>query len=250
MTGQLTFYLKFGEKLANCYSWRCFPERNRPPRRRSKILNVKSIIGFLISLVSVLGINFIPLEIWLYRSFSGETTMIIYWVESLLALLLGVGFVRLFAPPRDETGKLRTRGQVLQLYLLLGLVFGLGGGFFMCVFIFLVLKAKVAFAAVWTAIIWIFGFQILEFIGALLMLRPLTLLKAQLFLNRSLGRIFLLYLCVFVGIGIAFFVEKWFILPFIILKTIVDIGEQIQLFTGSGKRDEKVNPLLVDYSKR
>ena len=90
-------------------------------------MNAKSVTGFLVALVSVLGINFIPLEMWLYHDFSGETLMIVYGIENVLALLLGVVFVLLFAPRRDDSSKIRTRREVVQLYLLLGLTFSVGG---------------------------------------------------------------------------------------------------------------------------
>jgi hypothetical protein len=213
-----------------------------------KVLSFKSISGFLLALVSVAGVNFVPLEMWLDRDFSAETLMIVYAVENAVAFALGIAFVRLFAPARDSSSKLKTRREVLELYLALGAGFGLASSIFMVGFIFLVLRAPVDFAAVAEASVWIFGFQLLLFAADALMLRPLDLLGAQLYLNRSLGRIFLLFLCVCVGFAVAFFVEKWFVLPFIVLKTITDVGEQIQIFTGKG--EEKVNPLTEDYGKK
>ena len=67
------------------------------------------------------------------------------------------------------------------------------------------------------------------------MLRPFSLKKSEFFLTRSLGRVFLLFLAVFIGIFLAAYADKWFVIPFIALKTIADIGEQIQLFTGKEK---------------
>src|SRR5688500_7536854 len=179
-----------------------------------KSFNLKTISGFIIALVSVLGINFIPLDMWWDKGLSGETLMIIYALENAVAFSLGIFFVFLFAPKRDASGKLTTRKEVFKLYLLLGISFSIASGIFLFGFIFLILRAQIDFSYVQTAIIWIFGFQVVLFIGDLLMLRPLNLLQAQLYLNRSLGRIFFLFLCVFIGIFIALFADRLFVLPF------------------------------------
>jgi hypothetical protein len=192
---------------------------------------------------------------WLYHDFSGEMTMIVYALENVLAIVLAVVFVLLFAPRRDEkiklnSDKMQTRRELLQTYVLFGGFLSFVSGLIMMLFIFGILKTEIAFSAVTMAVIWIFGFQILEFIGDFIMLRPLALRRAEGFLTRSLGRIALLFLCVFLGLVIAFLVEKWFVLPFIILKTIVDIGEQIQIFTGFGKPDEELSPLRQTCGRR
>jgi Family of unknown function (DUF6498) len=209
----------------------------------------KSIVGFIISLISVLGVNFIPLEWWLYRDFSGENTMVLYALENTVAVFLAVIFVLLFAPQKEPAKKLLTRKELLQGYLVAAIGFSVGSGVFLCAFIFLILKTKIAVAAMLSALLWIFGFQILEFIADSIMLRPLSLSKAGIFLNRSLGRVFLLFLGVFIGIFVALFADKWFVLPFVILKTIVDIGEQIQIFTGFGKKGDEVNLLTENFRK-
>lgn len=206
----------------------------------NKTWNFKTIIGFIISLISVLSINFIPLEMWLYRDFSGENAMILYALENILAIIFAAIFVLLFAPRKEQAKKLVTRKEILQGYLVASIGLSLGSGIFLFAFIFLILKAEIFWLTIFSALIWIFGFLILEFIADAIMLRPLSLAKAQIFLNRSLGRVVLLFLCVFIGIFVALFADKWFIVPFVILKTIVDIGEQIQIFTGFGKNNHEI----------
>lgn len=202
-------------------------------------MKFKSIIGLIISLIAVLGINFIPLEMWFNRNFSGEYAMIIYALENAFAIIFAVVFVILFAPTREQIEKLRTRKEILQTYLVVTIGFSVGSGIFIAAFIFLILKVKIDFSAVQSAMIWILGFQFLEFFGDVLMLRPFSLKKAEFFLTRSLGRVFLLFLAVFIGIWVAAFADKWFVIPFIVLKTITDIGEQIQRFMGKEKDSAK-----------
>jgi hypothetical protein len=214
------------------------------------MIKVKKIVGFLISLVSVLAINFIPLEMWLYRDFSSESAMIFYALENIIAIALAAVFVLLFAPveevnpdyhrkaeilkehPAFEVVSIRRKKDILTQYLVFSVAFSIGAIIFMLVFIFLILKTQIQFAAVTTALWWILGFQILEFFGDFLMLRPLTLAQTEVFLKRSMGRVALLFLSVFIGIFLAFWVQKWFVIPFIALKTMADIGEQVQIFKG------------------
>lgn len=202
-------------------------------------MKIKSIIGLIISLIAVLGINFIPLEMWLNRNFSGEYAMIIYALENVFAIVFAVVFVILFAPKREQIEKLRTRKEILQTYLVVAVGFSVGSGIFIAAFIFLILKVKIDFSAVQSAMMWILGFQFLEFFGDVLMLRPFSLKKTEFFLTRSLGRVFLLFLAVFIGVWVAAFADKWFVIPFIVLKTITDIGEQIQKFMGKEKDSAK-----------
>jgi hypothetical protein len=195
-------------------------------------LNKKSIIGFIVSVVSVLGINFIPLEMVLYKDYSSETTMVVYALENVLAIFSATVFIRLFAPRRDLAGKIKTRKELLQVYLLSTISLTIGSGIFLAVFIFGILRADVAFSATATALAWISGFLVLEFIADFIMLRPLSLARADAFLTRSVRRVFLLFLGVFLGVFLAAFVKRGFVIPFIILKTLADIADQIEIYQG------------------
>jgi hypothetical protein len=195
-------------------------------------LNKKSIIGFIISVISVLGINFIPLEMLLYKDYSSETTMVVYALENVLAIILATAFILLFAPRTDQTAKIRTRKELVQVYLLSSVSLTIGSGVFLSVFIFGIMRADVTFPAVAQAMIWICGFLVLEFIGDFIMLRPLSLAQADNFLTRSIRRVFLLFLGVFLGVFLAAFGNKMFVMPFIILKTLADIADQIEIYQG------------------
>jgi hypothetical protein len=56
--------------------------------------------------------------------------------------------------------------------------------------------------------------------------RPLA--AGEAWVAQSLGRVFLLFLAVFVGVFAASFSNDWFVMPFIALKTIVDLGTHAQ----------------------
>nr|HMQ55275.1 hypothetical protein [Anaerolineae bacterium] len=56
----------------------------------------------------------------------------------------------------------------------------------------------------------------------------LSLVRAEKLTEQSMGRAALLYLAVFMGICAAPFLTNGFLLPFIGLKTIADVGQPIQ----------------------
>jgi hypothetical protein len=212
---------------------------------------MKRIAGFLISLISVLGINFIPLEMYLYRDFSWESAMIFYGLENILAIGFTAGFVFLFAPKKENVSHLlppaerlkmeiafrdkksQRREGILTGYLLFAAAFGGGGMLFLVAFVLVALKKSVQFGSIASALPLIAGFLLLEFFGDWLMLRPLTMASVESLLKRSMGRIALLYLSVFLGFFLAIFVEWLFFIPFIILKTLADITEVAQIFKTS-----------------
>jgi hypothetical protein len=210
---------------------------------------IKKVLAFVLSLVSVAGVNFIPLEMWLYRDFSSGQTMFLYLMENLMAVPLAVLFVLLFAPKNDVVKKPRTRKEIISAYLVIALTFSLGGAIFMTFFLIGILKAPLNLHLVWNAAMWIGFFLAIEFCADSLMLRPLSLWKAELFLSRRLGNVFLLFLSVFIGIFLALFVESWFVVPFVILKTLADIGEQIRTFTGYNERSDEAETAASFFSK-
>ena len=211
-------------------------------------MNARNIIGFLISLISILGVNFIPLEMFLYRDFSAESAMVFYALENVAAIVFAVVFVALFAPAKEENPdfahrdeilkqnpgfaveRVRKKSEILQGYLVFSIGFSAGSLVFLTAFIFIVLKTHIQIAAVVTGFYWIIGFQCLEFLGDLLTRRPLSLAKSETYLKQSMGRVALLFLAVFIGIFLALFVDRWFVVPFIALKTITDIAGLLQNF--------------------
>lgn len=169
---------------------------------------------------------------WLYKDFSSETTMVVYALENVLAIILATVFILALAPRSDQTAKISTRKELLQVFLLSSIGLSVGSGIFLSVFIFGIMRADVTFSAVASALAWISGFLVLEFIGDFIMLRPLSLAQADNFLTRSVRRVFLLFLGVFLGVFLAAFGNKLFVMPFVILKTLSDIGDQIEVYQG------------------
>jgi Family of unknown function (DUF6498) len=67
-------------------------------------------------------------------------------------------------------------------------------------------------------------FQLVIFLTDLRRLRGINLPDAETYLTGALGRVFLLAFAVWAGLLLAFFVNSAFVIPFIVLKTIVDVG--------------------------
>ena len=184
-------------------------------------MNLKSVTGFVLSILTTLGINFIPLEMWLSDNFSGAETMVLYALENLVMLTLTLILIWLLAPRID-----------LQGFVITGYGFCLVTSIFIAFFIFGLMPGEVALSDVMTAMKWIIILQIIGFIIDLTFLRPMSSVGAERLMRNSLGRILVVqFFGVFIGVFCAFLFGN-FVLPFIILKTLFDIGKLYEFFFG------------------
>lgn len=55
-----------------------------------------------------------------------------------------------------------------------------------------------------------------------------------------MGKTALLFIGVFIGAFLSAYEKAWFVIPFIVLKTIADIGEPIQFFLGKETEEMSV----------
>ena len=181
-------------------------------------------------MISVFGINFIPLELLLDRGFSVRWAMLLYLCENLFAIVISAMVVYFLAPAAESGEGPRTRSDTIVNFVVAGGFTTVVTGILLTAFIFLVLKASFSVEVFVTSLIWMVGFQIFEFAGAAVMISPLSLKRAETFLNRTLLRVILLMLCVLFGVFCAAWIDAWFVIPFIVLKTLVDLGGQCQVF--------------------
>lgn len=205
---------------------------------------MRRAFGFLIALASSLGINFIPLELLINDDFSSGGAMLLYLCENAVAIVLAVVVVYFFAPKIGEVEIPEVNGKVVKTQTLRETILKFvvpcsfatfASSVFILFIVFGILRERFSSEVFWESMLWIFGFQILEFAGDLLLMQPFTMNRAEQFLNRSFGRVFLLLLCVFLGVFCMAWIDAAFVIPFVILKTIVDVGEQIQLFRDAGR---------------
>jgi hypothetical protein len=196
------------------------------------------------SVVATLGINAIPVGIVTVGGYSTETAMILYLAETLVSILFTVVRVRRLAPANDQdyarippTGmrilindemvhrgeRTRDRDGVVVDYALASLVFSAGTAVFLLVFIFLVLRTSVPSSVVLSGFAGMLVIQVFHLLADMYLHGPLTAMQCGRLLQQCLSRVGLLFIAVLAGIFFALFAERWFILPFAALKTILDL---------------------------
>jgi hypothetical protein len=195
---------------------------------------------YLIAALQALGINAVPVVGMFAADWSVETAMLLYLLENLIGIPLAALLVRLLAPPREDAPgmRVRLRREILNTYLIVALGFSLGSAVFILLVTYRTTNGQLDLTGLRTGLSAIALFAFLGFLIDLVYMRPLSLPRAEKVLERSLGRIFLLYLAVFVGMFLAIFGLASFFIPFVVLKTLVDIGYLLQAFPGRQRAEE------------
>lgn len=176
-------------------------------------------------IVSALGVNAVPAAGFFAAGWSPELTMLLYLCENVTMALLTALRVRILSPSEPK------RRELLTSFLMVSLGFTFVSAVFAGFFIFAILDGHVQSESLLFGLAGIAAFQLFGFIYDLFALRPLPLARAEKLLEQSLGRVLLLAGSVFIGVIAAFFVDDWFVLPFIVLKTLNDVVSQIQFFS-------------------
>ena len=197
----------------------------------------KSTLRLIISEITAIVINIIPAALWFFEDLPAAATMVLYALESVVAVILAVLCVLIIAPEDRDPKKVRYKFKIIIDFLIIAGFLAFVLMTFIAVFIFLILKVKIEFSAIKYALLIIAAFQIFEFLTNLYTLRPLSLKRAEFFLSRSLGGLATLFVAVFLGVFLAFFANELFILPFIALNAMISIGTPIQFFLGKKEDD-------------
>lgn len=173
-------------------------------------------------LVGVIGINAVPAAGFFAGGWSASQTMLLYLLENLSLVVLAALRVRLFVLA-DQ------RKSLVSTFLMVGLGFSGVSAIFVAFFLFAIIKAPVDLTETMQAFGMIAAVQLgVVAYDAAMGPRPLPVANGEKILEQTLGRVFLLAMAVFIGMFVAAFVERWFVVPFMILKTIVDVGTQVQ----------------------
>lgn len=204
----------------------------------------KSTLKLIISEITAIALNVIPLGLWFFEDYPVETIVILYALESVLAMIFAVLCV-LFLAPRD-----RYKWKIIKDF---ALIFGFAT-FVILVFpahlIFLHNQGKgVALPALIFGLKFILAFQLLEFFANLYLLRPLSFKESQYLLSYSFGGMAVMFVSIFLGffaaaLGISVY------LPFIVLKTFIDIGQPVQYFLGQTPSPTEADPLFDPLSQK
>jgi cobalamin synthase len=199
--------------------------RNQHQHRTRQPMTGRGLWQQLIHTGTGLSANAVPLIGFLWGGWAAETAMILYWLETILSAPLVVLLLYWLTPTdeREDPPRWRKRRELIQGYLLLVGSFSLGCGIFMSIFLFLFMKLPLDLATLRTGLLPIAAFLLLGFVADLFLLQPTPLDEADNLIRRSVSRVMLLYLAVFVGVVLAAFNNRGFLWPFVILKTLADV---------------------------
>jgi hypothetical protein len=158
---------------------------------------------------------------WLSDDFSGVETMVLYALENLVMLTLALIGVRLLAP------RFRWRESAF-----VGYGFCPVTSIFIGFFTFGMLPGQIAAPDVAEAMKSVVVLLLIGFAIDLIFLRQMTLIGAERLMRNSLGRIMVVqFLGVFWGVFCAALFSS-FVLPFIILETLFELGKIHEFFFG------------------
>lgn len=211
-------------------------------------LKFTSLLQRIIPLTSALGRNSIPLGAFLFGGDSAETALVLYFLETIIAIILTTVTIRLRAPAEHSgyhslastytetriNGQIVRRHQVgnrrslLEGFLIFSLAFAVVPGVMMALFLFGVLRADISANTILLGIAGIAVFQLIHFSVDIHRKPKLSPAQANDVLQHSMGRSAILFLSCFAGMLLAGFVTNWFIIPFAVLKTVMDVGSVLR----------------------
>ncbi|MCB0209405.1 MAG: hypothetical protein KDJ52_08750 [Anaerolineae bacterium] len=226
----------------------------------------RPILGAITTVFTALGINAVPAIGFFGLGWGWETTMVLYLLETLLGIVFVALRIRLLSPAQQEiigaslpdnpgvlkkksgtkvisyarptaNGVLYNRTELLKSYLLIMGSLSVVLSVFIGVFLFMVMRVQLDPAALRSGLLAIVIFQLMGFLSDWIWLRPLSLDRAEKLGEQSLGRGALLYFAVFAGVCAAAIHPYGFLVPFIGLKTMVDVGQPIQAMVQYQRRD-------------
>ena len=196
----------------------------------------KSAFKLIISEITAVALNVIPLALWFFEDYTVETVVVLYGLESVLTMVFAVLCVLFLAPQERHKWKI-----IKDFVLIFGFSTFVILAFPATVIFLLKQGSGVTLAAVVFGLKFILAFQLLEFFSNLYLLRPLSFKQSQYLLSYSFGGMAVMFISIFLGyLAAAFNISPY--LPFIVLKTIIDIGQPIQYFLGQSPSPTEPSP--------
>jgi hypothetical protein len=161
--------------------------------------------------------NAVPALGVLLRDWAAPGALLLYLGENIVLALLAALTVRLAGPPGH--------GNSLRTFFLIAAPFTFGAAILTAAVLVIQADAyTLAPRELLGGLALMVTFQLIGFAANLRRVRGITLAECENLLVGVLGRVFLLALAVWAGLLLAFFVTTAFVIPFMILKTIVDLG--------------------------
>jgi hypothetical protein len=200
-------------------------------------LDLQSILQLLTSLVAHLGVNAIPAGLFWWGGTSAATTLVLYILETPLAVLLGALRVRILAPGNDNaylglearplaaSASLRTpfrnRRELMVYYVAVSLGLCLIFGLWIAWLLFL-LHMPLTGSAIASAMSGIIAFQLFSFVADLILMGRITAAQAEAILLHNMRRAGLIALAGVLGFIVANINPAditWFVTPFVVMRT-------------------------------
>jgi hypothetical protein len=181
------------------------------------------------ALIALLGGNAVPVIGLVNRGWPPLDGMLMYLADNVLMVLATALAVRMFAPryaPEEQGG--RRRSELVNSFLLVALPFSFGAAVFIVFFAFL-RHSRFGPDFLW-GLATMAVFQLLGFVWSSGVVRDGGMPASEVLMEKALGRVFLLSVTVYLGIGLAMFVDAAFAVPFVLLKTLVDLGRIPAIF--------------------
>ena len=169
---------------------------------------------FLLSLLN----NAVPAFGIFVREWAAPSALLLYLGENIVLVLLGALTMILLIPRSDA------RKKSLQTFFLVAVPFKFGAAVFTAAVFIIRDEYPVNARELGAGFAAMAVFQVIAFGISLRKLRGIELGEMENLLSGVLGRVFLLAFGVWLGLLLAFFVTTAFVIPFIVLKTIVDLG--------------------------
>lgn len=182
---------------------------------------LQRLVAALLSLAK----NAVPAFGVFAREWAPPNALLLYLGENVVLVLLAALTVRMFAPAEDVIdGKAKTRRESLNTFFLVAAPFTFGAAVFTFAVLLMRDEYTVAPRELLTGLAVMLVFQLIGFGASVRRMRGLTLAHGETMLVDVLGRVFLLAFAVWIGLVLAFFISSAFVIPFMILKTIIDLG--------------------------
>lgn len=199
------------------------------------------------SIVTALGLNAIPAAGWFFAEWSAATTLVVYWLETLIgSLLVGIrillhrrvrpsqGHWHYQAPKSHESKPPTSHGSssYLAVFLVPALVFTFAHGIFLAAFGFIVFskslspETKIDGTSVLAGLIGILVFQLADFLMDLIWLRGRPFRWIERLGEINLGRVIVIQLTIIGGMAVVIFTgaDRHFFGVFIFLKTMLNLS--------------------------
>jgi hypothetical protein len=183
---------------------------------------VQRVIAALLALAR----NAVPAFGVFVRDWAAANALLLYLGENVVMALLAALTVRLLAPASEAIeGKEKSRGESLRTFFLIAVPFTCGAAVFALVVVLIREEYSIRPHELASGLALMVLFQLIAFATGLRRLRGTTLAEFENMLVSVLGRVFLLAFAVWAGLFLVFFFSTAFVIPFMVLKTIADLGE-------------------------